>query len=106
MKQFVISYLLMQAMRYNITGIMPDAFGVEEEHFRHPESCVWLLGACGALLAVGCCSIVVLQNGVKIKDFMQHPLIYIYIYIYMWIYIHIYMYMQPIDIYRYRNCWK
>lgn len=76
-----ISFLLLQAIRYNITGIMPDNMGVEEEHYQHPASAVILLGVAGVVLAVLCCVIVVWSSesfpeGVEIapgtmKSFMK-----------------------------------
>jgi len=54
-----ISFLLLQAIRYNLTGVMPDAFGIEEENYTHPKKDIYYLTGCGLILAVCCCIIVV-----------------------------------------------
>jgi len=38
-----ISFLLVQACRFSITGVMPNNLGIEEEHFTHPfHDTLWL----------------------------------------------------------------
>jgi hypothetical protein len=54
-----ISFLLLQATRFNLTGIMPDNIGIEEENWLHPSKDVYSLAGVGLILAVLCCLIVV-----------------------------------------------
>jgi hypothetical protein len=53
-----VSFLLLQAMRYNLTGVMPNNMGIEEEHYLHPESAVGFLASFMACFVV---SFVLLQ---------------------------------------------
>lgn len=55
-----ISFLLLQAIRYNLTGIMPNNFGIEEEHYEHPKKDLYWLAALGLMLGVLCCVMVVI----------------------------------------------
>lgn len=57
-----ISFLLVQACRYAITGIMPNNLGIEEPSLVHPHSCtVWLVGI-GLLFAALCVVCVILHT--------------------------------------------
>lgn len=63
-----ISFLLMQAIRYNLTGIMPNSIGIEQEHWKHPQQDVYALAGFGVLLAVLCCCIVVVSTDAFPKE--------------------------------------
>eukprot|EP00747_Dinoflagellata_sp_TGD_P134413 gnl/TRDRNA2_/TRDRNA2_175316_c0_seq9.p1 gnl/TRDRNA2_/TRDRNA2_175316_c0~~gnl/TRDRNA2_/TRDRNA2_175316_c0_seq9.p1 ORF type:complete len:540 (+),score=124.49 gnl/TRDRNA2_/TRDRNA2_175316_c0_seq9:114-1733(+) len=40
-----VSFLTVQALRFNITGVLPNNMGIEEEGFVHPFACsLWLFG--------------------------------------------------------------
>lgn len=46
-----VSFLLVQACRFNISGVLPDALGVEEEHYHHDSACVVKLVATSVAFA-------------------------------------------------------
>jgi len=57
-----LSFLLVQCVRYNISGVMPDGMGIEEEDFLHPMTCVVQLAACAGIFAVLACFIIWIQH--------------------------------------------
>eukprot|EP00811_Abedinium_folium_P011056 NODE_2022_length_2310_cov_5.063674.p1 GENE.NODE_2022_length_2310_cov_5.063674~~NODE_2022_length_2310_cov_5.063674.p1 ORF type:complete len:696 (+),score=126.44 NODE_2022_length_2310_cov_5.063674:35-2089(+) len=47
-----VSFLTVQACRFNITGVMPDSLGIEEEHYVHSYASIAKLSACTVAFAV------------------------------------------------------
>lgn len=59
-----ISFLLLQACRYNLTGNMPNNMGIEEHDYMHPQSDVFCMFAIGLILAILCVLVVVMTSEV------------------------------------------
>jgi len=49
-----VSFVLVQACRFSVTGIMPNNLGIEEEHFIHPSQSSLTMLAIGAVFAILC----------------------------------------------------
>lgn len=55
-----MSFLVVQACRVSITGVMPNNIGVEVKHYTHPLTACWQLLSVGGFFAVLCVSSVFL----------------------------------------------
>merc|ERR1711904_75168 len=47
-----VSFLTVQGVRFNITGVLPDNVGVEEEHWKHAMDCSIKLAACTVVFGI------------------------------------------------------
>lgn len=63
-----ISFLTIQACRFNITGVLPDNLGIEEEDFKHPFDCTWKLGSLSLLFAMGTVLLVRISKAIMPKE--------------------------------------
>eukprot|EP00746_Dinoflagellata_sp_MGD_P036054 gnl/MRDRNA2_/MRDRNA2_18643_c0_seq1.p1 gnl/MRDRNA2_/MRDRNA2_18643_c0~~gnl/MRDRNA2_/MRDRNA2_18643_c0_seq1.p1 ORF type:complete len:648 (+),score=105.56 gnl/MRDRNA2_/MRDRNA2_18643_c0_seq1:42-1985(+) len=58
-----VSFLTVQACRYNITGVLPDNLGIEELNFVHPRDCTYKLLGCSLLFCLGLvCTVMILSR--------------------------------------------
>jgi len=47
-----VSFLTVQACRFNISGVLPDTLGIEEENYTHPLWCTFGLYGCSLLFVI------------------------------------------------------
>eukprot|EP00812_Abedinium_dasypus_P000367 NODE_1043_length_1258_cov_459.842893.p1 GENE.NODE_1043_length_1258_cov_459.842893~~NODE_1043_length_1258_cov_459.842893.p1 ORF type:complete len:356 (-),score=59.76 NODE_1043_length_1258_cov_459.842893:175-1107(-) len=66
-----VSFLTVQACRFNITGVMPDSLGIEEEHYVHSYASIGKLSACTVSFAV-CTMFCVQLQGWLSQDHTTH----------------------------------
>lgn len=54
-----MSFLIVQAVRFNISGVMPNTLGIEEADYIHSVNEILILSGCGLFFAVSCVGLVV-----------------------------------------------
>jgi hypothetical protein len=69
-----VSFLLVQACRASITGVMPNALGIEEEHYVHPQRCSVLLLGLGLAFSALCVTHVIILKCCFPDDLKVPPL--------------------------------
>jgi len=67
-----ISFLTVQACRFNISGVLPDNLGLEEENYLHSSDCSVKLFATGMVFAGLTCAFVVLNDEKALEEFFNH----------------------------------
>merc|ERR1711871_1402681 len=60
-----ISFLTVQAIRYGLSGVLPNTEGLEEPQHMHPVSCT--VGLCGWSLAFACGTMIIVLVLAKVK---------------------------------------
>eukprot|EP00747_Dinoflagellata_sp_TGD_P149340 gnl/TRDRNA2_/TRDRNA2_177001_c3_seq8.p1 gnl/TRDRNA2_/TRDRNA2_177001_c3~~gnl/TRDRNA2_/TRDRNA2_177001_c3_seq8.p1 ORF type:complete len:491 (-),score=128.34 gnl/TRDRNA2_/TRDRNA2_177001_c3_seq8:108-1502(-) len=63
-----VSFLTLQACRFNITGVLPNNLGIELEHYIHPTYCSIELGCLSLFFVFATIGLVLLLNQFKEDD--------------------------------------
>jgi hypothetical protein len=64
-----VSFLTVQACRFNVSGVLPDNLGIEEEKWQHPMRCSVILACLAVFFAVASAVFVVIYS----KAFSEIP---------------------------------
>merc|ERR1719487_479671 len=63
-----VSFLTLQACRFNITGVLPNNLGIELEHYIHPTICSIKLGCLSLFFVFATIGLVLLLSQFKEED--------------------------------------